>query len=117
MIVPHLAARFGTDVLYLPVQRRSAREKMVDRFQSGDAHPCSSYRSRRRNRAQPHGREPLIHLTDGGTLPSRTKPPTALPIDSAQRPGSQFIGSGTLEEDRHHARREGRACEPDSPGW
>jgi SNF2 family DNA or RNA helicase len=37
MLVPHLAARFGTDVLYLHGGTpRARRDEMVERFQSGD---------------------------------------------------------------------------------
>jgi SNF2 family DNA or RNA helicase len=40
MLVPHLAARFGTDVLYLHGGTSKARrDEMVQRFQSGDGPP------------------------------------------------------------------------------
>lgn len=102
MIVPHLAARFGTDVLYLHGSTsRSAREKMVDRFQSGDGPPVF-----------------VLSLKAGGTGLNLTAANHVIHLDRWWNPAVEnqatdrafrigqtrnvqvrkFIGSGTLEE-------------------
>lgn len=102
MIVPHLAARFDTDVLYLHGSTtRSAREKMVDRFQSGEGPPVF-----------------VLSLKAGGTGLNLTAANHVIHLDRWWNPAVEnqatdrafrigqtrnvqvrkFIGSGTLEE-------------------
>ena len=102
MIVPHLAARFGTDVLYLHGSTtRAAREQMVARFQSGDGPPVF-----------------VLSLKAGGTGLNLTAANHVVHLDRWWNPAVEnqatdrafrigqtrnvqvrkFIGSGTLEE-------------------
>jgi SNF2 family DNA or RNA helicase len=102
MIVPHLAARFGTDVLYLHGSTtRAAREQMVARFQSGDGPPVF-----------------VLSLKAGGTGLNLTAANHVVHLDRWWNPAVEnqatdrafrigqtrnvqvrkFVGSGTLEE-------------------
>ncbi|NLE98106.1 MAG: SWF/SNF helicase family protein, partial [Propionibacterium sp.] len=102
IVVPHLAARFGTDVLYLHGGTpRAAREQMVARFQSGEGPPLF-----------------VLSLKAGGTGLNLTAANHVIHLDRWWNPAVEnqatdrafrigqkrnvqvrkFIGTGTLEE-------------------
>lgn len=102
MVVPHLAARFGTDVLWLHGgTSRSAREAMVERFQAGDGPPLF-----------------VLSLKAGGTGLNLTAANHVVHLDRWWNPAVEnqatdrafrigqkrnvqvhkFLGTGTLEE-------------------
>ncbi|TDE89477.1 DEAD/DEAH box helicase [Occultella glacieicola] len=102
LVVPHLAARFGTDVLYLHGGTpRAARERMVERFQSDQGPPMF-----------------VLSLKAGGTGLNLTAANHVIHLDRWWNPAVEnqatdrafrigqkrnvqvrkFIGTGTLEE-------------------
>jgi hypothetical protein len=92
LLVPHLSARFDTDVAFLhggtPKKRR---DEMVARFQAGEGPPVCCSRSRR---AAPGSRSPRPTTwstsTGGGTRRWRTRPPTGRSASgSGARAGAQ----------------------------
>ncbi|AXH95533.1 DEAD/DEAH box helicase [Ornithinimicrobium avium] len=102
LVVPHLAARFGRDVLYLHGgTSRTARQEMVERFQSGDGPPLF-----------------VLSLKAGGTGLNLTAANHVIHLDRWWNPAVEnqatdrafrigqkrnvqvrkFVGTGTLEE-------------------
>ncbi|WP_131105967.1 DEAD/DEAH box helicase [Ornithinimicrobium sufpigmenti] len=102
MVVPHLAARFGTDVLWLHGgTSRAAREAMVERFQAGDGPPLFVLSLKAGGTglnltAANH----VVHL-DRWWNPAVENQATDRAFRIGQRRNVQvhkFLGTGTLEE-------------------